>query len=184
MRVAESIVYYFIAFSDPSLRSCLKSRAAVFMNETFFLFTSSRHSSSVCRSRLSEGCPSSDDYLGRIKSSFSFGVFPLQHLRCNYISPLMPCTPALSIITAVPISTRLLAFWCWIIQRFRCPVLVTPTDHLFFRSPVPLSTSDHLMEQLTREKPVCSNFIFRIEKWCKFFCCRVRGAPDVSLKRT
>lgn len=110
MRVAESIVYYFIAFSDPSLRSCLKSRAAVFMNETFFLFTSSRHSSSVCRSRLSEGCPSSDDYLGRIKSSFSFSVFPLQHLRCNYISPLMPCTPALSIITAVPISTRLLAF--------------------------------------------------------------------------
>lgn len=36
MCVAESIVRCFIAFSDPGLRSCLKSRAAVFMNETFF----------------------------------------------------------------------------------------------------------------------------------------------------
>lgn len=99
----------------------------------------------------------------------------------------MPCTPALSIITAVSISTAS----CFLMlnnSALPLPMLVTPTDHLFFRSGPALHFRPSDGVRYTWEKVSLQQFfvIFRIEKWCKFFSAasRVHGAPDVSLNRT
>lgn len=72
----------------------------------------------------------------------------------------------------MPISTRLLAFWCWIIQRFRCPDACNSNGSSVFPLAGPalhFRPSDGAV--LTWEKASLQQFfvIFRIEKWCKFF---------------